>query len=133
MKFPVLWSGLCCYTVKCSEILHVAHIKLLYNPRVNKVFTSLPSNHDFRLLGFRAKSILTSISTLGDFPSFLSSRISGDFPLFHDSIFRISRLFSLFLSPPQRPSTKEAFAEERVAVQSLAVFILETFKLSRQH
>ena len=39
MKFPVLWSGLCCCTVKCSEIL--AHIKLLYNPRVNKVFTSL--------------------------------------------------------------------------------------------
>ena len=39
MKFPVLWSGLCCCTVKCSKIL--AHIKLLYNPRVNKVFTSL--------------------------------------------------------------------------------------------
>ena len=43
MKFPVLWSGLCCYTEgwggKCSEIL--AMIKLLYNPRVNKVFTSL--------------------------------------------------------------------------------------------
>ena len=38
MKFLVLWSGLCCYTVKCSEIL--AHIKLLYNERVNKVFTS---------------------------------------------------------------------------------------------
>ena len=42
MKFPVLWSGLCCYTEgwggKCSEIL--ATIKLLYNPRVNKVFTS---------------------------------------------------------------------------------------------
>ena len=37
MKFPVLWSRLCCCTVKCSEIL--AHIKLLYNPRVNKVFT----------------------------------------------------------------------------------------------
>ena len=41
MKFPVLWSGLCCYTEgwggKCSEIL--ATIKLLYNPRVNKVFT----------------------------------------------------------------------------------------------
>ena len=41
MKFPVLWSGLCCYTKgwggKCSEIL--ATIKLLYNPRVNKVFT----------------------------------------------------------------------------------------------
>ena len=37
MKFPVLWSGLGCYTVKCSEIL--AHIELLYNPRVNKVFT----------------------------------------------------------------------------------------------
>ena len=40
MKFPVLWSGLCCYTEvwggKCSEIL--ATIKLLYNPRVNKVF-----------------------------------------------------------------------------------------------
>ena len=36
MKFPVLWSGLYCYTVKCSKIL--AHIKLLYNPRVNKVF-----------------------------------------------------------------------------------------------
>ena len=39
MKFPVLWSGLGCYTVKCSEIL--AHIELLYNPRVNKVLTSL--------------------------------------------------------------------------------------------
>ena len=43
MKFPVLWSGLCCYTEgldgKCSEIL--ATIKLLYNPRVHKVFTSL--------------------------------------------------------------------------------------------
>ena len=43
MKFPVLWSGLCCYTEgwggKCSEIL--ATIKLLYNPRVNKVFTSI--------------------------------------------------------------------------------------------
>ena len=41
MKFPVLWSGLCRYTEgwgeKCSEIL--ATIKLLYNPRVNKVFT----------------------------------------------------------------------------------------------
>ena len=40
---PVLWSGLCCYTEgwggKCSEIL--ATIKLLYNPRVNKVFTSI--------------------------------------------------------------------------------------------
>ena len=39
----MLWSGLCCYTEgwggKCSEIL--AMIKLLYNPRVNKVFTSL--------------------------------------------------------------------------------------------
>ena len=43
MKFPVLWSGLCCYTEgwggKCSEIL--ATIKLLYNRRVNKGFTSL--------------------------------------------------------------------------------------------
>ena len=39
MKFPVLWSGVGCYTVKCSEIL--AHIELLYNPRVSKVFTSL--------------------------------------------------------------------------------------------
>ena len=43
MKFPVSWPGLCCYTEgwggKCSEIL--ATIKLLYNPRVNKVFTSL--------------------------------------------------------------------------------------------
>ena len=42
MKFPVLWSGLCCYTEgwggKCSEIL--ATIKLLYNPRVNRVFIS---------------------------------------------------------------------------------------------
>ena len=28
-----------CYTVKCLEIL--AHIELLYNLRVNKVFTSL--------------------------------------------------------------------------------------------
>ena len=35
----MLWSGLCCCTVKCSEIL--AYLKLLYNPRVNKVFTSL--------------------------------------------------------------------------------------------
>ena len=43
MKFPVLWSGLCCCTVKCSEIL--AHIEVLYNPRVNKVFTSLTSLH----------------------------------------------------------------------------------------
>ena len=33
----MLWSGLGCYTVKCSEIL--AHIELLYNPRVNNVFT----------------------------------------------------------------------------------------------
>ena len=39
MKFPVFWSGLDCYTVECSEIL--AYIELLYNPRVNKVFTSL--------------------------------------------------------------------------------------------
>ena len=39
MKFPVLWSCLGCYTVKCSQIL--AHIELLYNPRVNKVLTSL--------------------------------------------------------------------------------------------
>ena len=43
--FPVLWSGLCCYTEgwggKCSEIL--ATIKLLYNPRVSKVFTHLNS------------------------------------------------------------------------------------------
>ena len=37
MKFPVLWSGLDCYTVKCTEIL--AHIELPYNPRINKVFT----------------------------------------------------------------------------------------------
>ena len=32
------WSGRCCCTLKCSEIL--AHIKLLYKSRVNKVFTS---------------------------------------------------------------------------------------------
>ena len=42
MKFPVLWSGLCCYIAgwdgKCSEIL--AMIKLFQNPRVNKVFIS---------------------------------------------------------------------------------------------
>ena len=41
MKFPVLWSGLCCSSEgwggKCSEIL--ATITLLYNPRVNIVFT----------------------------------------------------------------------------------------------
>ena len=48
MKLPVLWSGLCCYTEgwggKCSEIL--ATIKLLYSPRVNKVFThSLSDTH----------------------------------------------------------------------------------------
>ena len=49
MKFPVLWSGLCCCTVKFSEIL--AHIKLLYNPRVNKVFTShLTSLHFYYYL-----------------------------------------------------------------------------------
>ena len=45
MKFPVLWSGLCCYAEgwggKCSEIL--ATIKLPYNPRVNKVFTFSPT------------------------------------------------------------------------------------------
>ena len=36
MKFPVLWSGLGC------EILEIlAHIELPFNPRVNKVFTSL--------------------------------------------------------------------------------------------
>ena len=44
MKVPV--SGLCCYTDgwggKCSEIL--AMIKLLYNPRVNKVF--IHTEHD---------------------------------------------------------------------------------------
>ena len=46
MKFLVLWSGLCCYTEglgeKCLEIL--AMIKLLYNPRVNKVF--IHTEHD---------------------------------------------------------------------------------------
>ena len=53
MKFPVLWSGLCCYTEgwggKCSEIL--ATIKLLYNARLNKVFihslTQAPPRPDF--------------------------------------------------------------------------------------
>ena len=49
MKFPVLWSGLCCNTVKCSKIL--AHIKLLYNPRVNKVFSSLTSLHKDKQTG----------------------------------------------------------------------------------
>ena len=43
MKFPVLWSGVCRYTEgwggKGLEIL--ATIKLLYNPRVNEVFTLL--------------------------------------------------------------------------------------------
>ena len=43
MKSPVLWSGLGCYPVKCSEKL--SHIELLYNPRVNKVFTSLHSEN----------------------------------------------------------------------------------------
>ena len=42
MKFPVWWSGLCCSSEgwggKCSELL--AAIKLLYNPRVNIVFTN---------------------------------------------------------------------------------------------
>ena len=41
LKFPMLWSVLCCYTVKCSEML--AHTKLHYNPRVNKVFTVFTS------------------------------------------------------------------------------------------
>ena len=46
-----LWSGLCCHTEgwggKCTEIL--ATIKLLYNPRVNKVFTqSLKCKHKAR-------------------------------------------------------------------------------------
>ena len=45
MRFPVLWSGLCCYSVKCSEIL--AHIKLLYNRRVNKVFTFTCTSRTF--------------------------------------------------------------------------------------
>ena len=43
MKFQVLCSGLCCYTEgwggKCSDAF--ATIKLLKNPRANKVFTSL--------------------------------------------------------------------------------------------
>ena len=45
MKFLVLWPGLCWCTEgwggKCWEIL--ATVKLLYNPRVNIVFTSLAS------------------------------------------------------------------------------------------
>ena len=47
MKFLMLWSGLCCHTVKCSQIL--VTMKLLYNPWVNKVFTSLHLNasHSF--------------------------------------------------------------------------------------
>ena len=62
-----LWSGLCCYTEgwggKCSEIL--ATIKLLYNPRVNKVFThsltqvTLPSNSASILTRFIRSSSLT--------------------------------------------------------------------------
>ena len=48
MKFPVLWSGLSCYTVKSSEIL--AHIELLYNPRVNKVFTHSHTSNKKKLL-----------------------------------------------------------------------------------
>ena len=47
MKFPLFCSGLCGYTEgwggKCSEIL--ATVELLYNPRVNKVFTH--SLHSF--------------------------------------------------------------------------------------
>ena len=43
MKFPVLWSSLCCSSEvwggKCSEIHVLATIKLLYNPKVNIVFT----------------------------------------------------------------------------------------------
>ena len=35
------------YRLKCSEIL--AHVKLLYNPRVNKVFTSLHTSEKKRM------------------------------------------------------------------------------------
>ena len=52
--FPVLWSGLCCYTEgwaeKCSEVL--ATINLLYNLRVNKVFTSGSVFSGSEFLGF---------------------------------------------------------------------------------
>ena len=45
MKFPVLWSGLGCCSVKCSEIL--AHIELSKkNPRVNKVTYPILSYED---------------------------------------------------------------------------------------
>ena len=59
MKFPVLWSGLCCYTEgwggKCSEIL--ATIKLLYNPRVNKVFT-IHNSHVFQSCSQDSNAVL---------------------------------------------------------------------------
>ena len=50
MKFPVLWSGLCCWSEgwggKFSEIL--ATIKLLHNTRVNKVYSHSQYSQSFQ-------------------------------------------------------------------------------------
>ena len=60
MKFPVLWYGLCCFTEgwygKCSEIL--ARMKLLYNPRVNKIFTHSVSHSLTGYMKFKTLKLL---------------------------------------------------------------------------
>ena len=45
----MLWSDLCCNTEKSLEIL--AYIELLYNLRVNKVFTHSYSSLQRKVLG----------------------------------------------------------------------------------
>ena len=89
----MLWSGLCCYTEgwggKCSEIL--ATIKLLYNPRVNKVFTNsqftilndFDKDHDvygdlYKFLFALISSQLKLMSMLHAFPG--KNRIFADHP-----------------------------------------------------
>ena len=67
MKFLMLWSGLCCCTVKCSEIL--AHIKLLHNPRVNKVFTSLHFTSLCKPLSYRVQADVVLILASGNTPT----------------------------------------------------------------
>ena len=63
-------AGLCCCTVKCSEIL--AHIKLLYNPRVNKVFTHL--THSAIASGNSYASFVLSKLLACSIPSIASTR-----------------------------------------------------------
>ena len=118
MKFLVLWSGLCCYTEglgeKCLEIL--AMIKLLYNPRVNKVFTHFHSlSHSPALLLFsllqspppHCPSFPTLVSS-SPLPSSRTPLFSSPIPLISPPLpsYSYSSLFFSFplprISPPLR-------------------------------